>query len=411
MNEKNFLELHIDSTFLTHLNQHVETQVNDPPIIVLLRESFEELKTELQIAKSNCDVSTFHLTKNPLQPVTFTEADDYELARGDSYRILPDLKGEVTIQKLRERFKEIGLQDNDMQNFILQLMLQHRIGIHMCIIRALVAIPIHFAKSSVAGLITIPTNHNNYTSTFSLKYDRFFRSAQFIFTAPYVYSTNQIIGEVRLEISVFSNFELKMVCSAMINPIAQIKAQKIFSNRLKEFIDHLYLTLTEQTENPAAIINTLIETNAVILPDVSYSAWQIIMKSINENIRFFFSRCFKNLTTIFHTTATENKQLSPTNFQTTYSHPRLLPNEAEELETFALLNYENPNEKQIEKFTFYPMGKIKYEKKMVATSDNSLLTSTYLNDIKYQPNFLRRKSRLQPVAYSQQTTDAMTQKK
>ncbi|GEM_PF-6700594 len=59
----------------------------------------------------------------------FTDRDEREIGRGESYKVSPDLSMPITIDKFKHFLASHGIQNTRLQNLILCLLLQNRVGL------------------------------------------------------------------------------------------------------------------------------------------------------------------------------------------------------------------------------------------------------------------------------------------
>lgn len=170
------LEIDRDKKLTQHLCLHVKS---DHPVTKLIssnpsEKGFKKVAENifeldftpllLRDLKDRCDHVVDAVTKNSaefLQKVKdwqhppFDDKDEVEIKRPNgSYRVFPDLKDPITTQSIDEGLEKRGLRKQEQRNFIIDLLLQTRIGWHFCAGETIASLNYLLPKDSLLSYVS-----------------------------------------------------------------------------------------------------------------------------------------------------------------------------------------------------------------------------------------------------------------
>jgi len=150
-----------------------------------------------------------------------------------------------------------NLIDEDIQNFVLQAILQNRLGIHYVLIRMLNLIPMSLANTQEQALITIPSQSiHTEGCLLRLEFDSYYHVVTLSYTSAITYGADcQIkIGEARMVLKITRDLTVKLESlDALIDPINKINCEKgtKLQRELEDALNHLFFGLHELSlKNP-----------------------------------------------------------------------------------------------------------------------------------------------------------------
>lgn len=375
MNESTYLKFSLHPSFLTNFNCPTKTEIR---FLVILRKTFSNLTKSLKIIASKQD---YFKSKNPSAykdlTVEFLPTDEQELQRGTRYEICPGIQ-DISSVKLKGELYELGIQDSDLQNFILQLILQTRVGIQWRLISAFNSITMGLANKPKQCLISVTSPlGEDKGRELNIEYNKFLRKTKLIYKAPMWYGDSRpslepiVIGEIELILSISNDFEIKIeTLHGLVKPFKEIKKlpEEEHVADFADVLNNLYnqlLELTFQPKNSQELFEPRlkIQSDTISHTKIRTSAFKRFWNWIKDSMQTLLigmstekrRPSFSNPTSL-HPSKNYDVLTSTSKFQARLS-------QSSEYEPLLDINYPNKHsERRIEEFVIFPSGDITHKK-------------------------------------------------